>query len=56
MASRTDMTGPVELPENVLMVTGNSSRDEAKIAGITPAGFTLTGRWLDPPSYIFIPT
>jgi hypothetical protein len=36
--------------EKVVSVVGSSSSDEAKIAGITPAGFTLTGRWLDPPS------
>ena len=32
------------------IVVGSSSRDEAKIAGMTPAGFTLIGRWLEPPS------
>jgi hypothetical protein len=37
-------------------VVGSNSSDEAKIAGITPAGFTFSGRWLDPPSYTFMPT
>ena len=34
----------------VLMVTGSSNSELAKIAGITPAGLTFTGKWLEPPS------
>ncbi len=45
------MTGPLpSAPPKVVSVVGNSKSDDAKIAGITPAGFTFTGRWLDPPS------
>ena len=44
------MTGPAFVPENVESVVGSNSSEEAKIAGITPAGFTLIGKWLDPPS------
>ena len=32
------------VPENWTMVSGISSSDEAKIGGITPAVFTLSGR------------
>ena len=56
LAKSQDMIGLVELPEKVEIVTGNNSSDEAKIAGITPAGFTLTGRSDLPPSSIFMPT
>ena len=44
------MTGPVCAPEKVASVVGSSSSEEAKIAGITPAGFTLIGRCEEPPS------
>ncbi len=44
------MIGPACWCEKVRMVVGSNSSDEAKIAGITPAGLTLIGRWLDPPS------
>ena len=44
------MIGPAELPEKVEIVTGSSSSELAKIAGITPAGLTLTGRFDEPPS------
>ena len=44
------MIGPVWLPEKVDMVVGSSKSDDAKIAGMTPAGLTLIGRWLDWPS------
>ena len=44
------MTGPVCPPEKVEIVTGSNRSDEAKIAGITPAGFTLIGRCDEPPS------
>jgi hypothetical protein len=44
------MIGLVCDPEKVPRVEGSSSKDEAKIAGITPAGFTLIGKWLEPPS------
>ena len=47
------MIGPVCWPLKVEIVVGSSSSDDAKIAGITPAGFTLTGRCEEPPSYIF---
>ena len=50
-----DMIGPVCWPLNVLIVVGKSSRELAKIAGITPDGFTLTGRWLFCASAIFMP-
>ena len=51
-----DMIGPVCAPEKVEMVIGNNSSDEAKIAGITPEGFTLIGRLDEPPSNTFMPT
>ena len=35
---------------------GNKSNDDANIAGITPDGFTLTGKLEFSPSNIFIPT
>jgi len=38
------------------IVTGNISIDEAKIAGITPAVFTFSGRCVVCPPYIFRPT
>jgi hypothetical protein len=34
----------------VAIVVGSSSSAEAKIAGMTPAGFTLIGRCDEPPS------
>ena len=41
---------PGVCPAKVVIVAGSSSSEEAKIAGITPAGFTLTGRFeLSPP-------
>ena len=46
----TPETAPSLWPEKVVIVAGSSSSDEAKIAGITPAGLTLTGRFeLSPP-------
>ena len=45
-----DMTGPVCAPEKVEIVIGSSKSEEAKIAGITPAGLTLIGRCDVPPS------
>jgi hypothetical protein len=39
-----DITGPVWDPENVLTVVGSNNNELAKIAGITPAGFTLMGK------------
>ncbi len=45
-----DRIGPEFAPEKVASVVGNSSSDEAKIAGITPAGFTLIGKCDEPPS------
>lgn len=44
------MIGPVWLPEKVEIVIGSKSSEDAKIAGMTPAGFTLIGRWDDWPS------
>ena len=35
---------------------GNNSNDDANMAGMTPAGFTFTGRLEFSPSNIFIPT
>ena len=43
-------TGAVCDPENVANVVGSNKSDVAKIAGITPAGFTFTGKCDDPPS------
>ena len=37
-------------------VTGKSKSAEAKIAGITPAVFILSGKWDDSPPYILFPT
>ena len=47
---RGAMIGLVCEPENVPSVEGKSNSEEAKMAGITPAGFTFIGRWLEPPS------
>ena len=44
------------MDENAVIVVGNISNDDANIAGITPAGFTFTGRLEFSPSNIFIPT
>ncbi len=44
------MIGPDCEPEKVARVVGSRRSDEAKIAGMTPAGFTLIGRCEDWPS------
>ena len=44
------------MDEKAVKVVGNKSNDDAKMAGITPEGFTLTGRFEFSPSNIFIPT
>ena len=41
---------PSGVPEKVVMVAGKRRSEEAKIAGMTPDGLTLTGRFeLSPP-------
>ena len=38
------------------IVMGNNNKADAKIAGITPAVFILSGKWDDSPPYILFPT
>ena len=38
------------------IVAGNMRIDEANIGGITPAVLTFSGKWVDCPPNIFLPT
>src|SRR3989344_1227434 len=46
---------PGEDWKNDAIIPGNSSKDNANIMGITPAGFTFKGRYVDTPPYILFP-
>ena len=55
---KNSTTGLLVSPElnQLITVAGNRMIDEAKIGGITPAMFSLSGRWEDWPPYTLLPT
>src|SRR3989344_7002772 len=48
-------TGPANPPKNPAIIPGNKRTESAKMTGITPAGLTFKGRYVETPPNILLP-